>query len=513
MTRRATRTAALLTAATCGLTSGLLAAGQAQAADGNNGRIKNVIYLLGDGMGVTQVAATRQRYFGPEGELAMESLPVKGFVSTYSVERKSGQPGETDFKPNLVTDSASAATAWASGVKTYNAALGVDAKGNIKSTLMELAKQAGYRTGNVSTAEITDATPAGQFSHALARGCQGPTYTAAACQDLTVTGTALPTSDVRVTPIAEQIARNGTADVILGGGLSRFEADDEKALQDQGYDVLGSIAKQTVATEADLDKAKGDKVFGLFNKGNLTIEKYKRENPGSVQAQEPSVSDMTAKAIELLDNGGKGGKGFYLQVEGALIDKRSHANDAAQTLEETKAFDEAVATALAFAKKDGHTLVIVTADHECAGFNIIEKGTFTNAEANVPGTGNRDGGNPANNSANNGLADRASQSKLSTRSKGIQNAPGGTPTVDGGTPANNFAPATFATPEDGFKPEDGSSPLDGTANASLWLTYLSGNHTGADVPVFSYGAGAEQLQGRVDNTDLFDVVGNALGLL
>ena len=118
----------------------------------------------------------------------MERLPAVGQVSTYAVQKNSGQPGDADFEPNYVTDSASAATAWASGVKTYNAALGVDAKGEVAPTLMELAKQAGYRTGNVSTAEITDATPAGQMSHALARGCQGPTYSAATCQDTAVTG-------------------------------------------------------------------------------------------------------------------------------------------------------------------------------------------------------------------------------------------------------------------------------------------------------------------------------------
>ena len=507
MTRRATRTAALLTAATCGLTSGLLTAGQAHAADGNNGRIKNVIYLLGDGMGRTHVTAARQRYYGAAGKLAMETMPAQGFVSTYSVQKKSGQPGDSDFAPNYVTDSASAATAWSSGVKTYNAALGIDAKGALVPTVMELAHQAGYRTGNVSTAEITDATPAGQMSHALARGCQGPTYTATACQDTSITGSALPESDVRVTPIAKQIARNGTADVILGGGLSRFDAADEDALVAQGYEVLSSPAKQKLATGADLDKAKGDKVFALFNKGNMTVQKYKDDNPASVQAAEPSVADMTAKAIALLEKGGKGGKGFYLQVEGALIDKRSHANDAAQTLGETKAFDDAVKVALDFAKKDGHTLVIVTADHECAGFNIIEKGSITNAEADVPGTGNRDSGNPANNSANNVLADRASQKVLPSRSKGIQNAPGGTPAVDGGTAANNFAPATFRTVD------DPAGVTDGSPAASLWLTYLSGNHTGADVPVFSYGAGSEQLDGHIDNTDLFGIVGNALGVL
>lgn len=464
------------------------------APEGNNGRTKNVIYLLGDGMGRTHVTAGRERFYGSAGKLAMETLPAQGYVSTYAVEKNSGQPGQTDFRPNPVTDSASAATAWASGVKTYNAALGVDAKGTVVPTMMELAKQAGYRTGNVSTAEITDATPAGQMSHVLARGCQGPAYSAAACQDTAITGDALPTSDVRVTPVADQIARNGTADVILGGGLGRFDAVDETALKEQGYTVLGSVSSQIPATRTDLNAAAGEKVFGLFNKGNLTIEKAKQDNPAAAQAQEPSLPEMTKKAIELLNQKKDSkGNGFYLQIEGALIDKRSHANDAAQTLEEIKAFDDSVAAALDFAKKDGNTLVIVTADHECAGFNIIEKGSFTNAEAAAPPV-NVDAGNTANNST-------------TTRPNGNTKDPARSAGIINGTGAGNlrnFGPATFRTPNDPAAVKDGST------DASLWLTYLSGNHTGADVPVYAYGSGSEQLQGSVDNTDLFDIVGNAL---
>ena len=473
-------TAALLTLA---LAAGLAgSAGIAQAQDkgshDDSRRIKNVIYLLGDGMGRTHVTAARERYYGAAGNLVMETLPAVGQISTYAVQQGSGQPGEAGPVPNLVTDSASAATAWSSGVKTYNAALGVDAKGTVVPTLMELAHQSGLRTGNVSTAEITDATPAGQMSHVLLRGCQGPSYSAAACQNTSLVGT-LPTSDVRVTPVADQIARNQTADVILGGGLSRFDAADETALESNGYDVLGSPASQTVATKTDLAGASSDKVFALFNKGNLTIEKFKRENPASVQAQEPDLAAMTTKAIQLLSSGKKG---FYLQVEGALIDKRSHANDAGQTLEEMKAFDEAVRVAKEFAAKDGHTLVVVTADHECAGFNIIEKGTFSNAEATTP-PANVDSGNTANNS---------------TPSR----ATGGTK-----DPARAaFAPATFRTPD------DAAGVLDGSPDASLWLTYLSGNHTGADVPVFAYGPGSDELEGSIDNTDLFDIVGDALRL-
>ena len=498
MRRPPRRTASVLALV---LGAGLLGSvGVAQASGGRHGhedrpggagRVKNVIYLLGDGMGRTHVTAARERYYGAHGKLVMERFPTVGQVSTYAVQPGSGQPGQPDFSPNYVTDSASAATAWSSGVKTYNAALGVDAKGTTVPTMMEFAKRAGLRTGNVSTAEITDATPAGQMSHALLRGCQGPAYSAAACQNTAVTGSELPTSDVRVTPIADQIARNNTADVILGGGLARFDAADEAALESNGYDVLGSPAGQTVATRSDLAATGATKVFGLFNKGNLTIEKFKREHPAAPQSQEPSVAEMTRKAITLLQQGNR--SGFYLQVEGALIDKRSHANDAAQALEETKAFDEAVRVAQEFARQDGHTLVIVTADHECAGFNIIEKGTYTNAEAAAP-PANTDSGNPANSST---PARPSGGAKDPVRSSGIVNGPGG-------ADPRNFGPATFATPD------DPAGVADGSPEASLWLSYLSGNHTGADVPLFAYGPGTDRLAASIDNTDLYDIVGDAL---
>ncbi|GAA3668210.1 alkaline phosphatase [Nocardioides ginsengisoli] len=478
---KGTAVAAILLAGAAGVGSGI--GSQATAAPADQGKVKNVIYLLGDGMGRTHVTAARQRYYGADGLLNMEKMPAVGQVGTYALEKNSGQPGAADFHPNLVTDSASAATAWSSGVKTYNAALGVDAKGTVVPTVMEQAHAAGLATGNVSTAEITDATPAGQMSHALARGCQGPSYSTGSCQDLAITGSELPTSDIRVTPIADQIARNNTADVILGGGLSRFDAADETALKDSGYTVLGSPTSQTVATKTDLAAASGKKVFALFNKGNLTIEKFKHDNPAAPEAQEPTVADMTSKAIDLLKAKSNGtGKGFYLQVEGALIDKRSHANDAAQTLDEVKAFDDAVKVALDFAKADGHTLVIVTADHECAGFNIIEHGSFTNAEADVPPV-NKDSGNAANNST---PLRTANQAKDPSRTA--------------------FAPATFRTAD------DPAGVTDGSPQASLWLTYLSGNHTGADVPVFAYGPGSSALEGEIQNTDLFGIVRHALSL-
>ncbi len=466
------------------------------AADNRDGRAKNVILLIGDGMGQTHVDATRIRYYSAAGRLNMERLPALGAVKTYAVE-------EGSDKPELVTDSAASATAWSSGVKTYNNALGKDTRGNVVATIMERAKAAGFRTGNVSTAEITDATPAAQFSHVSARACQGPDFSAAAC----VRPSGQGADDV---VIAEQIARNNTADVILGGGLSRFEPDDAAVMRANGYKVLGSFgdpalavqtaASQQVATRADLAAVSGKtrKVIGLFNRGNLTVERYKEANPGSVQADEPSLVDMTNKAIQLLSarkNSGRSNPGFFLQVEGALIDKRSHANDAAQTLRENKEFDDAVAAAVSFAARDRNTLVIVTADHECAGFNIIGKGTFTNAEATSPPS-NVDAGNTANNSG----PSRPSAGALDpSRSTGPINGAGAANPV-------NFAPATFRTPD------DPAGVADGSTDASLWLSYLSGNHTGADVPIYATGPGSDGFDRTIDNTDIYQLMTKALKL-
>ncbi|RKE20478.1 alkaline phosphatase [Streptomyces sp. TLI_171] len=499
MQRKALKAAAVLAVASSLIGGSAVAAHSDQEhGERNNAEIRNVIYLLGDGMGRTHVTAGRERFYGAAGKLTMERLPFVGQVSTYAVEKGSN-------KPALVTDSASSSTAWSSGVKTYNAALGVDSYEKKVVTLMEQAKAAGLATGNVSTAEITDATPAGMFSHALLRGCQGPTYSDAACLPKNADGSyeAKPADATLITPIAEQIARNGTADVILGGGLARFEPDDQKALEAQGYQVLGSFgdpalsaqtaASQKVATKAELDAANGKKVVGLFNRGNLTVEAAKSALPaGAAEKAEPTLSDMTGKALDLLAKKNK--KGFFLQVEGAQIDKRSHANDADQTLGEIKAFDDAVAKAVEFAKKDGHTLVIVTADHECAGFNIIEKGSFTNAEAAAP-PANADAGNTANNSSP--ARSSSANVKDPSRSTGIVNGAGS-------KDPKNFAPATFRTPD------DPAGVTDGSPEASLWLTYLSGNHTGADVPIFAYGPGGQRFAASQDNTELYGKMYSAL---
>ncbi|TMV77017.1 alkaline phosphatase, partial [Thioclava sp. BHET1] len=123
-----------------------------------NGKVKNVILLIGDGMGDSEITVARNYAEGAGGFFkGIDALPVTGQYTHYSLNKKTG-------KPEYVTDSAASGTAWATGVKTYNGAIGVDLHGKAQPTLLELAKRAGYATGDVSTAEIQDAMPAVQIA-------------------------------------------------------------------------------------------------------------------------------------------------------------------------------------------------------------------------------------------------------------------------------------------------------------------------------------------------------------
>lgn len=412
--------------------------------DGGDGRARNLILLIGDGMGPTHVEAARLRYHGAAGRLSMERAPSHGTVTTDAVEERSR-------RRDPVTDSAAAATAWSSGVKTYDGAIGKDAWGRVVPTLMEQAKAAGMRTGDVTDAEVTDATPAAMLAHVSRRACQGPGRSGCTDGDR---------------PIAEQIAAGATADVILGGGLSRFEPEDEGRLRASGYRILAgdgamgdaalaaqTAASQRVATRAQLRRLRarpgnGTRVIGLFGRGDMTVGRPGRIDPA---APEPSVGEMTRTAIRLLSRSAQGRRnGFLLQVEGALIDKRSHAGDAARALDTVRELDDAVEAAVDFARRDGETLVIVTADHETGGLDIVAKGSSSDSDA---------------------------------------------------------APATLRTAD------DPPAVADGDPGASLRLSFESGDHTGRDVPIFAFGPEHRLFRGRQDNTDLYDKMRGALARL
>jgi len=343
------------------------------------GRADNVILIIGDGMGDSEITSARNYVHGAAGRFpGIDALPLTGQYTTYSLTK--------DGKADYVPDSAATGSAWSTGTKTYDGAISVNIKGKAQTSLLELAKKAGYKTGNVSTAELQDATPAVQVSHVTARKCYGPVATTAQC----------PTNAKEnggAGSITEQLL-DTRPDVTLGGGAATFAekatAGKWKGLtlqqqaENRGYQIVDDLDSLTALKKADQNKP----VLGLFADGNFPVRwtgpaatkdggakaaARCAENPARTSSL-PGLAAMTKKSIQLLDKNNS--KGFFLQVEGASIDKQDHAADACGQIGETLDLDEAVKVALDFAEKDKHTLVIVTADHAHTS-QIIEAGSTT----------------------------------------------------------------------------------------------------------------------------------------
>jgi alkaline phosphatase len=341
----------------------------------NDRKPRNVIMFLGDGMGDSEITAARYYYAGAGGHLRMDAFPFTGEQTTWSV--KPG-PGPT-YLPDYVPDSAATGTAWSTGHKTIDerisqgpsTAVNVPGDNTAFKTVLELAQKRGMATGNVSTAEITDATPAVLASHISQRGCQGPNDTRTTCPQETKAAGGLGS-------IAEQEVDH-RIDVILGGGKARYDQAldgssttvTQYAQAQKGYRFVGTAAD--LAAVNNLEKP----VLGLFAPGNMSLEWNGPDaqiqqadggygapvtcETGKRPATEPALADMTTKAISLLSH--KRGNGFFLQVEGASIDKRDHAANPCQQIGETIAFDKAIGAALDWQRYHPDTLIVVTADH------------------------------------------------------------------------------------------------------------------------------------------------------
>lgn len=332
------------------------------------GQAENVILLVGDGLGDSEITVARNYGAGAAGELALDTLPLTGAYTTYSVQEG------TRTVPDYVTDSSAAATAWATGVKTYDGAVSVDpvSKESLP-TILELASAAGFRTGNVTTAPLTDATPAVLVSHVSDRGCQGPEDAAARCPVETKNAGGLGS-------IAEQTVEHDV-DVLMGGGRDRFKQvntggpfagqtvlEQARAL---GYDVA-------TTTRGMRDARPGQPFLGLFSPGAQPTEwtgPLAGREPGPVitdcpvnpeHTGVPHLAAMTRKAIALLNaepSDGSPRPGFFLQVEGASIDKQAHDSNPCAQIGETVMFDRTVQAVLDFASRHPNTLVVVAADH------------------------------------------------------------------------------------------------------------------------------------------------------
>ncbi|UTA67691.1 alkaline phosphatase [Emticicia sp. 21SJ11W-3] len=273
---------------------------------------KNIIFLIGDGMGTAQIYSG---IVSAKGPLNIERSKVIGFHKNHSAD-------------NFITDSAAGATAFSTGQKTYNGAIGVDADKNPLPTILEIAEQKGLATGLVATCAIVDATPSSFIAHQPSR------------------------------KMSEEIAADflkTDIDLFIGGGRKYFnQRKDGRNLLDE----LKSKNYQVAQSIDEVAKVKSGKLAGLIAEGDPVKISEGR-------GDQLLVSTQTALNI-LKQNK----KGFFLMVEGSQIDWGGHANDTQYIVNEMLDFDKAIGEAFDFADKDGNTLVIITADHETGGFSL-----------------------------------------------------------------------------------------------------------------------------------------------
>lgn len=343
---------------------------------------KNVILLIGDGTANQEYTLARDYEYGAAGQLpGVDQLPISGDYTTYSLDKETG-------KPSYVTDSAASGSAWSTGTKTYNGAISVDLHGKPQRTILEIAKANGLRTGDVTTTELQDATPAVQVAHVSQRKCYGPKTTLEKCPQNAV-------ENGGAGSITEQLL-DTRPDVTLGGGAATFQEIAsagryqgktlEVQAKERGYQVVRNADELNGVSSADQRQP----LLGIFADGNLPRQWAKATavpdgnrqpavtcspNP-EFTSTTPKLGAMTKKAIDLLDNDA----GFFLQVESGSVDKANHDADPCGQIGETIQLADAAKIALDFAKADKQTLVIVTGDHAHSS-QITE----TDAELPMPG--------------------------------------------------------------------------------------------------------------------------------
>lgn len=280
-------------------------------------RAKNVILLIGDGMGLTQISSG---LYNNNNALSLERFPSTGLQKNYASD-------------DLITDSASAGTAMACGVKTKVGAIGVGKDNKPARSLMEEAEAKGMATGMVVTSSLVDATPSAFVAH-------------------------VPSRDQK-----EDIAKsylNIDIDFLVGGGKKYFtqrtsdDRDLARELQEKGYVVSDYTESEIPKVTLDLKKN-----FAFF-----TAE----EDPGKFQESRSYLLPASRLGAVFLKS--HNDKGFFLMVEGSQIDWGGHANDASYVVAEFLEFDRVIGSLLEFAMEDGETLIIVTADHETGGLAI-----------------------------------------------------------------------------------------------------------------------------------------------
>jgi alkaline phosphatase len=517
-----------------------------QAPAAGAARARNIILMLGDGMGAAHRTAARIVSRGvaggrPRAPLAMDRMPVTGQVMTGSLN-------------SIITDSAPGMASYVTGHKSNNNQEGVYPDNNAFAfdnprveylgELLRRVRGPGFNVGIVTTADVTDATPAANAVHTADRAAGAE--------------------------IANRfLAERGTnaVSVLLGGGRGFFLPEEQRGRRTDGRDMVAEYRAagfDYVSTAAELNKTRSGpppvRLLGLFHSTHMSVAfdkvgagKYSQELALPANASlrdQPMLDDMARAALAVLD--AHSPQGFYLMIEGASIDKQAHAVDAERTIWDTIEFDNAVAVALAFAERtntdadpDNDTLVIVTADHECGGLGLIGVGNpryapetlnaavrdyasvfrftptpdmtfFPDYRPDANGypqdpdpphkllLGWAAGPDRFENWLSNRLAVPPAFDPIVIDERGSSHASIANPARDGGEAGSDNA-SVRGVRIPGFLVagtiENGASACETCGDSSVG--HLTAGHTAADVPLSAYGPGMEQFTGTYDNTDVF----------
>ena len=447
---------------------------------------KNIIFFLGDGMGITTLTAARIYGAGEAGELTIDTFPETAFVKTFSNDAQ-------------VTDSAPSMAAYMTGVKMNNEVISMtpetkafDEKGvsylkgndsicpsnngKAVTTLLEIAKSKGIATGVVTTTRVTHATPAATYAHVCHRDAEN-------------------TIAAQLAPAATTSGYNDKlldgVDVVLGGGRQFFLPTTAGGKRTDGRDLIAEMAAKGysyASNKTDLDKIDANaatKLLGLFNSSHMNYDLV-RGGTG-----EPSLSEMTIKAIQTLK---KNPNGMFLMVEGGRIDHALHETTAIKALQDTIAFDDAIKAAITEIKKTDptlkNTLIVVTADHD---HTLILQGYAA-----------RTGKTSVNNSGILGLLKNYTDGAVAKDADGMPY------TIIGFGNGEN----RVAGDRKNFSVLSDNQVFADTYHQEAAIPTSAGSetHGGTDVFLGAMGKNADSFAGVIDNTKVFTLIRSAIDL-
>ena len=473
----------------------------------SKGHARNVIFFVGDGMGVSTVTAARIFSVGVDGELVIDQFPSTALSRTSTTD-------------HITPDSAGTMTSMMTGVNTNQGLIGfgpeterndfnADGDGAPLWTVLEQAKQRGMQVGVVSTARTTHATPAATYAHVNDRNKENDIALQALPADPTYNTRLADGLDILWGGGRRHFCPSGTNDE-EGDGCSRGDGRDlRQEFQAAGYSYVYNQAGFNALTVNDLPS------LGLFERSHM---EYEYDRPGDL-GSEPSLSDMTVKAIQLLEQATakkSKKKGYFLMVESGRIDHAHHEGNAFRALTETEEFDKAIGAAIDMVDLR-RTLIIVTADHShvftIAGYPMRPASELPYTPGTTP-AGYLDNNNPASysgildvvydiNGSTGDISESSDSNGVPYTILGYHNGPGyrGGPRVDPRTdPFPGRSGVAVSGPEDTEYLQETAVPLS------------SETHAAEEVAIYAIGPQSFQFHGTVPNSFIAKVMRSALQL-